>query len=407
MALALVVFAPIGALASGGWMIVASPDAVGVPNSDLGGVACSSPTACWTVGASNTNRGSDDQTLIEKWDGTSWSIVTSQNATTNDDLADVTCTSAASCWAVGYANNGTNYLTMIEFWNGTSWSIVSSQNVSSTDNFLGAVSCVSASDCWTVGQSGTSLYQTLAEHWDGLSWTIASTLNPVTSQDNVFQDVTCSASNDCWGVGYSAPHGSNNAQTLTEHWDGSSWSAVAAPDPSTLDDLLASVTCTSTSDCWAAGSQKESSTSYQTLTERWNGTSWAVVTSQDTSGTQDNFLYDVSCLSAMECWSVGTAASQTFTQHWDGISWTIAPSPDTSTSEPNYLFGLTCVPGSECWATGNSTNSGGNDHTLTEELISGPSPQVPDAPWAALIPLAGGAAVAVRRLVKRGFAIAG
>src|SRR5207302_4510573 len=67
---------------------------------------------------------------------------------------------------------------LIERWDGTSWTIVSSPNTSATDsNHLKAVTCVSASDCWAVGLSsvriGTSddpalisaLGQTLTEHY--------------------------------------------------------------------------------------------------------------------------------------------------------------------------------------------------------------------------------------------------
>jgi hypothetical protein len=90
--------------------------------------------------------------------GAAWSIVSSPNksATQNNYLRNVTCTSASDCWAVGYYNfNGTTLPpshTLIEHWNGTTWSIVTSPNTTATQgNFLNDVTCTSASDCWAVG----------------------------------------------------------------------------------------------------------------------------------------------------------------------------------------------------------------------------------------------------------------
>ena len=66
------------------------------------------------------------------------------------------------------------------------------------------------------------------------------------------------------------------------------------------------MTCVSASDCWAVGYYYDGTTSiYQTLIERWDGTSWAIVTSPNTSATQNNYLNGVTCTSASDCWAVG------------------------------------------------------------------------------------------------------
>jgi hypothetical protein len=91
--------------------------------------------------------------------GPGWSIVTSANtsATQTNYLNGVTCVSASDCWAVGYYNNGSGGSgvgqTLIEHWNGTSWSILPSPNVGignvgTASNFLEAVTCTSAANCW-------------------------------------------------------------------------------------------------------------------------------------------------------------------------------------------------------------------------------------------------------------------
>ena len=102
------------------------------------------------------------------------------------------------------------------------------------------------------------------------------------------------------------------------------------------NELLA-VTCVSASDCWAVGDYHTDSpvgAAYQTLIERWDGTSWAVVTSPNTLPTQDNFLKSVTCVSASDCWAVGYYLAgivyQTLIERWDGTAWTIVSSPNTA-----------------------------------------------------------------------------
>ena len=58
-------------------------------------------------------------------------------------------------WAVGYTitTDGTNQpdRTLIEHWNGSTWSVVASPNVGGNDNLLNGVAA--AGDVWAVGSS--------------------------------------------------------------------------------------------------------------------------------------------------------------------------------------------------------------------------------------------------------------
>src|SRR4029077_12910122 len=199
----------------------------------------------------------------------------SPNTSTTDDdvLTGVTCTSASDCWAVGYYdyyNNGTVAKTLIEQWNGTSWSIVTSPNTSATDSdFLtGGVTCTSASDCWAVGyyeyyNNGSTVAKTLIEQWNGISWSIVTSpnKNPQIGQ-NILDGVTCASASDCWAVGYYANGGS---VTLVEQWNGTAWSIVASPNVAGggTQNVLNGVTCASASDCWAVGFYQRPTTSPQ------------------------------------------------------------------------------------------------------------------------------------------------
>src|SRR5207244_1023032 len=82
----------------------------------------------------------------------------------------------------------------------------------------------------------------------------------------------------CWAVGYYA-NDTGTFQTLIEHWAGTSWAIVNSPNPVVLDSLLIDVACASASECWAVGFYNPTGALSQTLIERWDGTSWTIVTS--------------------------------------------------------------------------------------------------------------------------------
>src|SRR5439155_9877516 len=130
------------------------------------------------------NSGVSDRTLIEHWDGNAWVIMPSANTSPiqNNYLSGVSCTSASECWAVGYYSTGSSNQTLIEKWDGLTWSIVASPNANSAqNNQLNAVTCASASDCWAAGYANNgSSDQPLTERWNGTSWTIVASSTAAT-----------------------------------------------------------------------------------------------------------------------------------------------------------------------------------------------------------------------------------
>jgi len=106
-----------------------------------------------------------------------WSIVGSPSPGDYDYLNGVATISASDVWTVGQSNginsNGI-YQTLVEHWDGTSWSIVTSPNPGTSSNNLNAVAAVSTNDIWAVGASG----QPLIEHWNGTKWSIVQSHSP-------------------------------------------------------------------------------------------------------------------------------------------------------------------------------------------------------------------------------------
>src|SRR5205085_876417 len=105
-------------------------------------------------------------------------------------------------------------------------------------NFLNGVAAISANDAWAVGYEydANDKLLTMAEHWDGSRWNLVSTPNPGSAQQcgaasyagNMLFAAAAIASNDVWAVGQICTY--STAKTLTEHWDGNTWTVVTSPN---------------------------------------------------------------------------------------------------------------------------------------------------------------------------------
>ncbi len=304
----------------GAWNIIPSPNP-GQGNNALYGVAAISTRSVWAVGTSQNNGVGTPQTLIEHWDGTSWSVASSPNpGTSNNILYAATRVPATSqVWAVWvYNNNGLN-LTLIEHWDGTSWSVVSSPNPGSQFNVLYGVTAISANNAWAVGNytstsNGPNL--TLIEHWNGTSWQVVSSPNPG-SQYNYLNGAIAVSGSNAWVVGtYQSSNSSSNLQTLTERWNGKKWSVVLSPSPGSWNNSFSSVArVPGTNQLWAVGITSNSD--YQnnlTLIEHWDGTSWSVVSSP-TVGTSYSYLEEIARVpGTSHVWAVGFYNTNSGTQ---------------------------------------------------------------------------------------------
>ncbi len=121
------------------WHRVKSPNA-GPPKAanDLVSVTASATDDVWAVGV----RGS--HTLTMHWDGTAWSVVHSPTPGGNADLAGVVALATDDVWAAGgRVDKHVNAVrTLVEHWNGTTWSVVESANKGPSDNHLWGISAV-------------------------------------------------------------------------------------------------------------------------------------------------------------------------------------------------------------------------------------------------------------------------
>ncbi len=227
------------------WQIISSPNVAG-KDTILNAVSADSPQDVWATGYSELNLG-DYQTLTEHWNGSKWSIVASPNVgSVGDILSGVVAVTPGDAWVVGDATvNFSSSQTLIEHWDGTQWSVVSSPSIDSLENQLSSVAAISAQDIWAVGSAtdnGTGAVQTVIEHWDGTQWNLVTSPNPPGGQVaiNGLNSVAVVSAQDVWAVGYHEDS-SGNLQTLSVHWNGTKWKAVSSPDRGTGENMLKGV----------------------------------------------------------------------------------------------------------------------------------------------------------------------
>src|SRR5207249_8670863 len=113
-----------------------------------------------------------------------------------------------------------------------------SPNPSPTENQLDGVCALSSTDVWAVGNyADGSTEKTLVLHWDGTSWTQVPSPNP-SSTSNVLTAVRAVSSTNAWAVGYETDDSTGTSHTLVIRWNGTAWSVVPSPNPSSVADTL-------------------------------------------------------------------------------------------------------------------------------------------------------------------------
>ncbi len=184
------------------WSVTPSPNPNGIP-SLLDGVSCVSPTSCLAVGFA----GGPPVAFAETWDGASWSAtpIPIPSPGTSTKFTGVSCTTSTDCVVVGeeafsHQETGPFFQTLVETWDGSSFVVAPSPDASNLDHLYG-VSCASSTSCVAVGseQNGSSA-QTLVETWGGNTWSITPSPSP-SSRYNSLGGVSCAGSTSCLAVG--------------------------------------------------------------------------------------------------------------------------------------------------------------------------------------------------------------
>jgi len=326
------------------WCQVTSPNPGSTSAAhQLSGVTVLSGSSAWAVGSYGSSTVS--KTLVLHWNGTAWQQQASPNPagfSAGSQLLGVAATSSANAWAVGLsAKSVVTTLTLITRWNGTRWVRVPSPNPGGTGsgsrNVLVSVAATSATNAWAVGYYVNSTSNgPVILHWNGTAWKQQAVTNPPPGAG--LSSVAAVSPASAWAVG--ASNCAPQCKTLIEHWNGSTWTRQPSPNPPrfSFGSMLTGTAAASATDVWAAGASTHDvgPAISQTLTEHWNGTSWVQVPSPNPGGTGStafNWLTAVAALSPSRAWAVGASATSptttghTLVEHWNGTAWKVQPSP--------------------------------------------------------------------------------
>ncbi|HET7018333.1 MAG TPA: hypothetical protein VFI65_30725 [Streptosporangiaceae bacterium] len=259
-------------------------------------LACTSAKNCWAVGEYGLIGTSMQPQVgfnqVLHFDGRQWMFMKTPNPGGINGghinaLDSVRCTTPTSCWAVGTDGsilNGPNLRNEILFSNGKKWTTVNAPDPASIGklhvNILNFLACTAKPDCWAVGVAGNlngkkQFEHNEALHWTGKTWVVVKTPNPDKTSDELF-GIACVAAQDCWAVG---SVGGDPSKNEAMHWNGAKWSLVptvnGAGRGKDIRNNLASVRCTSHSNCWAVGYSQSGGKADTNQIEHWNGTKWS------------------------------------------------------------------------------------------------------------------------------------
>jgi hypothetical protein len=124
------------------------------------------------------------------------------------------------------------------------------------------------------------------------------------------------------------------------------WTRVASPNRGTVASALQDVAVVpGTSTAWAVGYYYDSNlAAYRTMTQRFNGTSWSIVPSVNAGATGYSQLNRVDATSTINVWAIGSLV-----ERYNGTNWVAMSSPAGVA-----LRGLDVVSPSEVWVAGYS-----------------------------------------------------
>jgi hypothetical protein len=300
-------------LAAGGWNVAPPAD----PPALLNDIVTLSPSEAWAVGQTQNHP------VIQRWDGTAWSVVASPQSTSviGAALLGVAAVSPTAAIAVGgaYDRLAGREIPLVQHWDGTGWTAHKLGPWLDAGYVLTSVAMFSGDDAWAVGHGVPN--GPVALHWDGTSWTRIPTPTPAKGR---LLAVAGTSPRDLWAVG------ANERTPLTMHFDGHAWRQVRCPSG---DRPLTDVVALSDGSAWAAGGGG---------LLHWNGRRWRRV---------DADLNSVNTLTALSPTDVWAAGGRGEIAHFDGSKWLRTDSPPPLGGSAVWLGAASVAPGT-VWMVG-------------------------------------------------------
>jgi hypothetical protein len=200
-------------------------------------VVAIAPNDVWAVGFDDilVRHGGETtpRTLIEHWDGRSWSLVPSPNVGDGSDLQSVSAVSGTDIWAVGASYRGfgerARSRALVEHWDGTAWTIVPGPTIHSGQPTpsIDTVAAIDPNDIWVAGR--------YVFRWNGTVWSPIPSPGPILA-------LAARGPREVWAAGDSL-----------SRWDGRNWRKVSVGPGLPKESTYNAVGVTRTGVVWTVG----------------------------------------------------------------------------------------------------------------------------------------------------------
>ncbi len=226
---------------------------------------------------------------------------------------------------------------------------------------LYGATCPAVTQCILVGQNygyTAGFILTTSDPTNPNGWAVATVPAGITD----LTSVTCASTTICFAGGYGGATGTvNKGAALIESTDGgTTWTDISASIGTLIPggelDAITGITCVSTTECFAAG-QGLNSGSYDGAIVYYNGTAWKVQSYEASNGE----FTGIDCPSASTCVASGESGSiaavydNSTASPTSGGSWSLL----FTTTAVTYLYGIGCISASNCYTAGWVAPGGG------------------------------------------------
>jgi hypothetical protein len=321
----------------GPWKAFDVPHAANVSHSILRDVKVFAEDDVWAVGTRQLVVGPapsdlEAHTVSLHFDGAQWSEVPTPSpepyaGASGAGLWAVDGVAPDDLWAAGSqelqgSGGFIGTQTLVMRWDGSSWTVVDSPITpgvpgtlqGTSGGFVRDIEAIAADDVWFVGDWNLpfACRMSLAMHWDGNDFTVHDTPCdglPGANEGFGLESVSAVSSDDVWAVG-GGGDGDSIIYNYVIHWDGTAWSHVETPEPGFVHRLFA-VEAIASDDVWAVG-QFLDAFGYHAFAIHWDGTAWNQV---DTPGGSLGLW----AAASDEVYAVGGGVFR-----WDGAGWSFA-----------------------------------------------------------------------------------
>jgi hypothetical protein len=217
-----------------------------------------------------------------------------------------------------------------------------------------------AKSCVVVGSSTVgdgAAFDVFTDTWNGSKWTASAAPTPGGFELAGFNGLRCFSLTYCYADGDGFTSG-GASRLLIAAWNGKTWTAQQAVTPAGAQTVLFNdLSCANPSVCAAVGiSTSGAGTSGYGFAEVWNGKAWTVTKWTGTKNDTESFLLGVSCPSKTNCVAVGAAGTSSTgvaqSLVWNGTKWAVVKVPSVGPGKASVLEGVSCTKTTHCVAAG-------------------------------------------------------